>query len=258
MNDIQLVQGDCLVEMQGIPDKSIDMVLCDLPYGTTACKWDVVIPIEPLWEQYERVLTDRGTVLLFGSEPFSTRVKVSNINRFKYDLVWKKQCPTGFQHAKNMPLKNFELISVFSKASIGHRTVIGDKRMTYNPQGIVRVDRVRKASANQWGNIAGKRSSHKAEFITEYTGYPSMILEYGKDKAQYHPTQKPVALLEYLIKTYSNEGDTILDNTMGSGSTMVACVNTKRKGIGIELNEEYFAIAEKRVKEAQQQLTFDF
>jgi site-specific DNA-methyltransferase (adenine-specific) len=253
--DVKLIHGDCLVEMKQIPDASVDMILCDLPYGTTACKWDTIIPFEPLWEQYKRVVKPSGVVALFGSEPFSTFIRMSNIKDFKYDWIWKKTTSTGFQHAKNMPLKNYEIVSVFSKGSMGHKNLLGDKRMPYNPQGIVRVDKLSKNTKNKWGNIVGKRPSHKETFITEYENYPTMILEFGLDKNIGHPTQKPVALLEYLIKTYTNEGETVLDNTMGSGSTGVACIRTKRKFIGIELNDEYFAIAEKRIKETQQQLT---
>ena len=242
MSTLKLVQGDCLEVMKQIPDKSVDLVLCDLPYNTIACKWDNLIPLDKLWEQYERIGTDICTFVLFGSEPFSTRLRMSNLNKYKYDWIWKKPTMTGFQHAKNMPLKNFETISVFSNGSMGHANLLKERRMIYNPQGIIPINKIKKAGKNQWGNIAGKRPSQKSEYLSEYTNYPSMVLEFSKD-GKLHPTQKPVALLEYLIRTYTNENMTVLDNTMGSGSTMVACQNTNRNGIGIELDEVYFKIA---------------
>lgn len=248
--DIQLWRGDCLELMKNIPDKSVDAIICDLPYGTTDCKWDTIIPFDKLWEQYNRIIKDNGAICLFGSEPFSSYLRMSNIKHYKYDWIWKKTTSTGFQHAKNMPLKNYEIISVFSNGSMGHKSLLGDKRMVYNPQGIVRVDKISKNTKNKWGNIAGKRPSHKEAFITEFENYPTMILDYTIDKGIGHPTAKPVALIEYLVKTYSNEGDLILDNTMGSGTTGVACVNTNRRFIGIELDEGYFNIATKRIDDA--------
>lgn len=249
--DIQLWHGDCLELMNNISDKSVDAIICDLPYGTTDCKWDTIIPFNKLWEQYNRVIKDNGAICLFGSEPFSSHLRMSNIKHYKYDWIWKKTTSTGFQHAKNMPLKNYEIISVFSNGSVGHKSLLGDKRMVYNPQGIVKVDKISKNSKNKWGNIAGHRPSHKEEFITEFENYPTMVLEYPIDKGIGHPTAKPVALLEYLIKTYSNEGDLILDNTMGSGTCGVACVNTGRRFIGIELDEGYFNIAKDRIDKAR-------
>ena len=231
---------DCLEGMKAIPDGSVDAIICDLPYGTTDCKWDSIIPFDKLWEQYNRILKPQGSVVLFGSEPFSSLIRMSNLQHFKYDWIWHKTTTTGFQHAKNMPLKDYEIISVFSNASMGHANLLGEKRMTYNPQGIVRVDKVSKNTKNKWGNIAGNRPSHKEEFITEFANYPTMTLEYAKDSKGFHPTQKPVALLEYLIKTYTNEGETILDNCMGSGTSAIAAIRTKRNYIGFELNEEYY------------------
>ena len=251
----RIYNEDCLDGMKRIPDASVDCIICDLPYGTTACKWDTIIPFELLWEQYNRVLKSNGSVVLFGSEPFSTKVRVSNLQQFKYDWIWVKPTSTGFQHAKNMPLKNYEIISIFSKGSMGHANLLGEKRMTYNPQGVVRVDKVSKNTTNKWGRIAGKRPSQKETFITEYENYPLMVLKFGLDKSKLHPTQKPVALIEYLIKTYTNEGETILDNCMGSGTTAVAAIRTKRNFIGFELQKEYFDIANKRIKDEQQQLS---
>jgi len=250
LDDCQLMYGDCLERMKEIPDRSIDMILCDLPYGSTDCKWDNIIPFDKLWINYNRILKLQGSVLLFGSEPFSSYIRMSNIKKYKYDWIWKKNNTTGFQHAKNMPLKDFEIISVFSNASMGHINLLGDKRMIYNPQGIIKIDKVSKNTKNKWGNIAGKRPSHKDVFITEFSNYPTMTLNFSKDLNNFHSTQKPVALLEYLIKTYTDEEMLVLDNTMGSGSTGVACVNTNRKFIGIEMDDKYFEIASKRINDA--------
>lgn len=236
--------------MKDIPDKSIDMILCDLPYGTTDCKWDSVIPFEPLWEQYNRIIKDNGAIVLFGSEPFSTLLRMSNIKNYKYDWVWVKSngsC-SGFVHAKNMPLKKHELISVFSNASMGHKSQLGDRRMVYNPQGLI-YKPTKESSAKKFGGTVGNRPSHVKEYVREYTNYPTSILEFKSERGS-HPTQKPVALLEYLVKTYTSEGETVLDNCMGSGSTGVACVNTNRNFIGYELNEDYFNIAKDRIDTA--------
>ena len=252
--DIRLYQGDCLDVMRSIPDGSVDMVLCDLPYGTTACKWDSVIPLEPLWEQYNRLLKHQGSVVLFGSEPFSSSLRMSNISAYKYDWIWKKNRPTGFQHAQNMPLKDYETISVFSKASMGHDNLLKEKRMWYNPQGITHCGKEWKRTASKFWSIVGKRKSHKNFGIQEFTGFPTMVLEYDKDETNYHPTQKPVALLSYLIKTYTmGGGATVLDNCMGSGSTGVACIETARSFIGIEKDAQYFAVAQKRIANRREQ-----
>jgi site-specific DNA-methyltransferase (adenine-specific) len=243
-------QGDCLELMKEIPDGSIDMILCDLPYGTTACKWDSVIPFEPLWEQYKRIIKDNGAIVLFGSEPFSTRTRNSMLELYKYDWVWIKTKSTGFVHAKNMPLKKHENIMVFSKGSMGHASLLGNRRMAYNPQGLVYKRVEHKGALKKFGGVVGKRPSQKDEFISEYTNYPTTVLEFNSE-GSLHPTQKPVALLEYLIKTYTNEGEVVLDNCMGSGSTCVACVNTNRHYIGFELDEKYFEIARQRLQEVR-------
>ena len=261
MSEIKLIHGDCLVEMQRIPDKSIDMILCDLPYGTTACKWDTIIPFEPLWEQYQRIAKPNAAIVLFCIEPFTSALVMSNVKEFREKLTWEKHKPSNIGNAKYMHLKYSEDIIVFAH-----------KKSTYNPQMQPRTsDRVRQAqkgNSKQWRT--NRKETGEVSFATQYQPrdwksfdadwkYPSNIIKIpavvsnSKEKCD-HPTQKPVALLEYLIKTYSNEGDTILDNCMGSGSTGVACVNTKRSFIGIELNEEYFKIAEKRIKETRQQL----
>lgn len=251
----KIYNEDCLEGMKRIPDGSVDCIICDLPYGTTDCAWDSVIPFEPLWAQYERVLKHQGSVLLFGSEPFSTMIRMSNLAWFKYDWIWVKNCPTGFQHAKNMPLKDYEIISVFSAASMGHENLLGYNRMIYNPQGIKTVNKITKNSTNKWGNIAGNRPSHKEKYITEYENYPTMVLHFDKDTDGFHPTQKPVDLIRYLVRTYSNEGETILDNCMGSGTTAIACIKEKRNFIGFELNKEYYEKACKRIAAEKAQLT---
>lgn len=236
MNDVELFLGDCLELMKDIPDGSVDMILCDLPYGTTVCKWDTVIPFEPLWEQYKRIIKDNGAIVLFGSEPFSILLRYSNLKMYRYDWIWKKNNSTGFQLANKRPLKNYEVISVFYK-----------KQSLYNPQGLIPYGKTNKRKSV--GDNFLELSSN--EYIQKFTNYPRQIQEFSYDKVRLHSTQKPVALLEYLVKTYTNEGETVLDNCMGSGSTGVACVNTGRKFIGMELYEKYFYIAKKRIQEAQ-------
>jgi site-specific DNA-methyltransferase (adenine-specific) len=253
MTDYVLRQGDCLELMKDIPDGSVDMILCDLPYGTTACKWDTVLPFEDLWAQYKRIVKQKGVIVLFGSEPFSTKLRNSNLRMYKYDWVWIKTKSAGFVHAKNMPLKKHENILVFSKGAMGHSSVLGDKRMSYNPQGLIFKPTMHKGALRKFGGVVGKRPSQKDEFVSEYTNYPTSVLEFASEGG-FHPTQKPVTLLEYLVKTYTNEGDTVLDNCMGSGSTGVACANTGRRFIGMELDPQYFVIAEKRISEAAAKL----
>ena len=226
---MQLIHGDCLEKMKDIPDKSIDMILCDLPYGTTACKWDVVIPFEPLWEQYKRIIKDRGAVVLFGSEPFSSYLRMSNIKQYKYDWVWRKRA-VNFLNAKKQPLREVENIMVFNA-------------LNYYPQGLIYKPRINKRS-----NSTETNGEHGLDNFSEYTNYPKNTLDF-KNERGLHPTQKPVALLEYLIKTYTNEGETVLDNCMGSCSTGIACINTNRQFIGIEKDDKYFEIAKKRIEE---------
>lgn len=252
MVKFDLIHGDCLEKMQDIPNGSIDMILCDLPYGTTACKWDTIIPFEPLWEQYERIIKDNGAIVLTASQPFTSLLVMSNIKYFKYEWIWEKSKGCNFTHAKNMPIKFHENILVFSKAPIGHSVQLGNKRMVYNPQDLIKVDKQwsRPKKYNTEHNLT--RDSHKLERVIEFEGYPKSIIKYGNSDNRergLHPTQKPVALFEYLIKTYSIEGDTVLDNCMGSGTTGVACKNLNRNFIGIELDAGYFEIAKKRINE---------
>ena len=234
MVNIELKQGDCLELMKDIPDKSIDMILCDLPYGTTVCKWDTIIPFDKLWEQYNRIIKDNGAIVLFGNEPFSSQLRLSNLKNYKYDWVWDKKRGSNFATVKIRPFNSFENIMVFYK-----------KQPTYNPQ----MWKSTPYTCNQgYVGEAKQTGLYRDNVITVNNGdrYPLTILSFSKETGL-HPTQKPVALLEYLIKTYTNEGDVVLDNCMGSGSTGVACVNTNRNFIGIELDENYFNIAKKRI-----------
>ena len=235
-----LYRGDCLEEMNNIPDGSVDLVLTDPPYGTTACKWDSVIPFEPMWSQLKRVAKKNAAIVLFGSEPFSSALRMSNIKWFKYDWVWDKVHAVGFQVAKYRPMQQHENIMVYCKTT-----------PQYNPQ---MVERPRVRESKLYGNSDVSPIAHIKYTDRKYTHwYPkSIIKESGADHSKVlHPTQKPVALLEYLIRTYTNEGETVLDFTMGSGSTGVACLNTGRKFIGIELDDKYYSIAHNRIKEAQ-------
>ena len=234
---INLLHGDCLELMNDIPDKSVDMILCDLPYGVTQCKWDVIIPFDKLWEQYNRIIKDNGAVVLFGNEPFTSLLICSNLKNFKYNWIWQKNKATGFLNAKKQPLNDNETISVFYK-----------KQCTYNPQMTVAEKTYKRGMA--------KRSKsdcygEEKDFVQIETGlrYPKRIQYFNNNhtREQLHPTQKPVELLEYLIKTYTNEDEVVLDNCMGSGSTGVACINTNRRFIGMEIEEKYFEIAKDRI-----------
>ena len=233
---VTLWHGDCLELMKNLPDGSVDMVLCDLPYGTTRNKWDSVIPFEPMWEQLNRIIKPNGAICLFGSEPFSSALRMSNIKQFKYDWIWNKKLAGNGILAKKQPLKIHEIVSVFHSG-------------IYIPQ--MTKGRYRKKMGLKESEITGGNSYAKQTENDLY--YPKSILEYGignMRKGRLHPTQKPIALLEYFIRTYTNEGETVLDFTMGSGSTGVACVNTSRHFIGIELDEGYFNIAKERIEKA--------
>ena len=239
---IDLRQGDCLELMKDIPDKSIDMILCDLPYGTTACKWDIVIPFDNLWKQYKRIIKDNGAILLFGQGTFYINLVNSNRKLFRYDLIWDKVLTSGFLNAKRMPLRQHEQIAVYYK-----------KPPVYNPQfskgkplhGKGTLYKNKEHKNNNYGDFKQLDDIRKGSTDK----YPTSVLKFKKvhPSKAIHPTQKPVELLEYLIKTYTNEGETVLDNCMGSGSTGVACINTNRNFIGIELSEEYYNIAKERI-----------
>ena len=240
MSEVKLLHGDCLDLMQSIPDKSVDMILCDLPYGTTACKWDTIIPFVPLWEEYNRIIKDKSAIVLFCQQPFTSKLIVSNLDMFKYCWVWYKHYARGFLNAKKMPLRCTEDIAVFYK-----------NQCLYNPQ-------MQQGKMRNKGNLSAQQQGcyrdYKPVKSRNDLYYPQTLLDFvgcpqGKTL---HPTQKPVPLLEYLIKTYTNEGETVLDNCMGSGSTGIACINTGRKFIGIELDKDYYEIAEQRIAAAEQ------
>ena len=238
---IGLFNDDCLKIMATIPSGSIDAVITDPPYGTTACKWDSVIPFAPMWEQLKRIIKPNGAIVLFGSEPFSSLLRCSNLKMYKYDWIWKKAKATNFFNANRQPLKKHEIISVFS----GGKTI-------YHPQkeqrDYVYIDkRIGKSKCcKQYHDTLSTAQNNGGLF------HPTSIIEYAQDDTGLHPTQKPVALMEYLIKTYTNEGEIVLDFTMGSGTTGVAAVNLKRDFIGIELDKGYFDIAQARIKAAEE------
>lgn len=242
-NNCELWEGDCLEVMEQIKSGSIDMILCDLPYGTTKCKWDSIIPFEYLWKQYNRLIKSNGSIVLFGSEPFSSKLRLSAENMYRYDWIWKKNKATQYLNAKKMPLLDYETLSVFYKTL-----------PTYNP-----IMTEGKAYSNSHkpgdsGECYGKVGY--SEVKNKTTRYPKRIIEFGVDmKAEYHPTQKPIPLLEYLIRTYTDEGETVLDNCMGSGSTGVAAINTNRKFIGIELDTTYCGIAKERIQHIVSDIT---
>ena len=259
---IELYHGDCLEIMKSIPDGSVDMVLCDLPYGTTNCAFDKhLVNLDKLWKEYKRIVKENGAILLFSAQPFTTDLINSNRKMFKYDIVWKKTLPTGFFNAKKAPLRCHETILVFYR-----------KPPTYNPQmwTLYNVAIGRKRKNSDYKTVCGEiygltghgEKAKNYEYIETGKRYPIDVVEFSNwngalfgntTKATKHPTQKPVPLLEYLIKTYTNDGETVLDNTMGSGSTGVACVNTGRNFIGIELDDNYFEIAKKRIEQYKTQ-----
>jgi len=235
---IGLFNDDCLKVMAAIPSGSIDAVITDPPYGTTACKWDTVIPFAPMWEQLKRIIKPNGAIVLFGSQPFTTALIHSNLGEFHYTWIWDKARPSNPQLAKKQPLKTHEDVCVFYR-----------KFPTYNPQGLVEIPeagrKVHMPEPNSLGHCVRK------PYVQTHTNYPKAILNIKAERGL-HPTQKPVALMEYLIKTYTNEGEIVLDFTMGSGTTGVAAVNLKRDFIGIELDKGYFDIAQARIKAAEE------
>ncbi len=239
---MKLLHGDCLELMKLIPDGSIDMVLCDLPYGTTACKWDAIIPFDLLWAEYKRVGKPNCAFVFTASQPFTSALVLSNAPWFKYQWVWDKALPTGFQMAAHRPLKQHEDVLVFCSG-----------KTTYNPQLVEREKpRIYNRGAASVGGETLNTVNHDGEdrILTHYQPRSILRVPNANNKGKVHPTQKPVALMEYLIRTYTNEGDTVLDNTMGSGTTGVAAANTGRKFIGIERDDKYFAIAQKRIEDA--------
>ncbi|MFK4329996.1 site-specific DNA-methyltransferase (adenine-specific) [Bacillus sp. RC240] len=236
----QVFNVDCLEGMKLIPDKSVDMILCDLPYGTTACKWDSIIPFDLLWKQYERIIRDNGAILLTASQPFTTKLIASNMKLFRYEWIWKKgNHVTGFPNANRMPLKNHENVLVFYK-----------KLPNYYPQDLILLEKpIYQKSTSKKLKIFGKSNNESLSkvHVTKYTNYPKSVFDFPRDSKTFHPTQKPVALFEYLIKTYTQEGETVLDNCMGSFTTAIACINTNRNYIGFEMDKEYWKLGNERV-----------
>ena len=239
---MKLILGDCLDEMSKLDNKSIDLILTDPPYGITQCKWDNVIPFEPMWKELKRVIKDNGCIALFGTEPFSSALRMSNIKQFKYDWYWEKSHSTGFLNAYKQPLRTIELISIFYKKQVFYNPQIKDKDLNkirpYKKLG-GKTASVYSKNGYQVGGVT-KLSNKKT--------LPKNLIYFPSNTKKIHPTQKPVALLEYLIKTYTNDNDTVLDFTMGSGSTGVACKNINRNFIGIEKDNEYFNIAKDRIE----------
>ena len=240
---MKLYNGDCLEIMKTIQDKSIDAIITDPPYGTTACNWDSVIPFELMWKQLNRIIKDNGAIVLFGSQPFTSALISSNYKMFKYEWIWQKDIPTGFTMAKTSPMKLHENIIIFSNGKLTYNSK--GNYLKFNPQKTKR-DKPIKGYAIK-SNFLNQTTFDKKERIYTHKN-PVSIIKYKKVKNGKHPTQKPIALMEYLIKTYTNENDTVLDFTMGSGTTGVACCNLNRDFIGIELDKEYFKIAQDRIK----------
>jgi site-specific DNA-methyltransferase (adenine-specific) len=243
---MELIHGECLEEMAKLPDGCVDMVMCDPPYGTTDCKWDSTIPIAPMWEQLKRVIKPNRAIVMTASQPFTTTLIASNMKMFKYCWVWEKSKGVGFLNAKNAPLKFHEDVCVFSEGATANRS---KRNMPYNPQGLVEDGRLR--TQPDVCESVGTRPCRKGNYVQTHRGYPTSIIKQSNDGNKLHPTQKPVALMEYLIKTYTNEGEMVLDFTMGSGTSGVACVNLNREFIGIERDDKYFEIAKNRIENAK-------
>lgn len=244
-----LLYGDCISEMKKLESNSIDMILTDLPYGTTGCSWDMVIPLIPLWAEYKRLIKPKGAIALFGTEPFCSLLRTSNLGQYKYDWFWVKNDAGDCMNAKNKPMRKIEKILIFSKGTTANRS---NSRMNYFPQGLISCEKRR--SGVDYGKTGGSfkvpRPSHHA-YTQKFTNYPTDVLHYSKDRNRLHPTQKPVALLEFLIKSYTEIGSTVLDSCMGSASTGVACFNSQRKFIGIEDNVNYFKVSGDRLQETK-------
>ena len=243
MIEVNLMQGDCLELMRELPGASVDLILCDLPYGTTACKWDSLIPFEMLWEQYRRVAKPNAAIVLTAAQPFTTALIASNMREFAYTWVWDKKFAANFVQAKRMPLRVHEDVVVFCKSG---------KTPAYYPQMTKRDKPIKKGGNKQSAAIPIRQTEASAAFSAAGKTYdekcPETIIEFNcREGRGLHPTQKPVALMEYLIRTYTNDGDTVLDNCMGSGTTGVACANTGRNFIGMEMDNKYFQIAWDRI-----------
>ena len=254
---MKLINGDTIQEMAKLPDNSIDMILADLPYGTTALKWDSIIPFEPLWEQYERIIKDNGAIVLTAIEPFASKLRLTNLEMYRHEWIWDKQVAGNFIQAKNHPLRVQENVLVFSNKKVNYYPIMTDA----DPKNI-RPTSIKKQNTEFLGKVGDGEFKPSYDYNPKKR-YPKSIITFNARSAEcnnvnrVHPTQKPVALFEYLIKTYTNEGDTVLDNVMGSGTTGVACVNTNRNFIGMELEEKYFKIAEQRIEQANKLIEKD-
>lgn len=256
------MNGDCLEKMKLIANDSINLILCDLPYGTTKCKWDTIINIDELWKEYKRIIKKpQGVIVLFGQQPFTSMLISSNYEWYKYNLIWKKNKTTQFLLANYRPMKTTEDICIFSKGGAAAASK-NTGNMTYNPQGLTPVNIVKKNSEKRIGKMLNQlhhlgpnnKLTSDTEYTQKFTNYPNEIVEFDIEYNTVHETQKPVKLIEFLIKTYSNENDVVLDNTMGSGTTGIGCINTNRKFIGIELNDKYYKLAKNRIHIAKNNL----
>lgn len=243
---MKLYKGDCLEVMKTIEDNSIDAIITDPPYGTTACKWDSVIDFKLMWGQLNRIIKSNAAIVLFSKQPFTSSLVMSNPKMFKYEWIWEKSQGVNFAQCNHMPMSVYENVSVFGNFGMSKNAKI---QPIYNPQGVIEVNKKKKAKTSTEHRVCENNKDH----VQKFGNYPRQIQKFSSERG-FHPTQKPIALMEYLIKTYTNENETVLDFTMGSGSTGVACVNTNRNFIGIELDDNYFEIAKKRIKEAEYKL----
>ena len=250
--DIKLLCGDCLELMKDIPDKSIDMILCDLPYGITACKWDSVLPLEKLWERYKRIIKDHGAIILTASQPFTSALVMSNPEMFRHEWIWVKNRGSNFASLKYQPMKEHESVIVFSKKTPKYYPIKEERKGSGKERAKYKYNPSNTGKRGAMGGFEMRHANHNGNNDLRF---PSSVQRFNTEVGL-HPTQKPVKLIEYLIKTYTNEGDTVLDNCMGSGSTGVACVNTNRNFIGIELDDKYFEIAKNRIEQEIKQVRF--
>lgn len=256
MSSYVLYHGDCLEQFKNVADHSVDLILCDLPYGTTACAWDSIIPLDKLWDEYKRVIKPYHAIVLTAAQPFTTQLAASNLPWLRYEWIWQKNRPTNFAHAKNKPMKKHENVLVFSEGTTVHASQ-SKTRMPYYPQGLVAVDKPKKIvkKATEMTDAFFQARAGHGEFTREFTNYPHSILEFPTDQLGLHPTAKPVALMEYLIETYTLPGEVVLDNTHGSGTTGVAAGRTGRRYIGMERDDHYFELSKKRIEEAYEEVS---
>jgi site-specific DNA-methyltransferase (adenine-specific) len=254
LSPVRVFKGDCLEVMKSIPNESIDAIITDPPYGTTSCKWDSVINFSLMWEQLNRIIKPNGVIVLFGSEPFSSTLRISNIKDYKYDWVWKKTKQGNFAQAPYMPLKNTENICVFAKGSIASNSKV---KMNYYPQGTTSCSKINNGG-NKANEFRPNRTLKEENHIQTTTNYPKQLLEFDSSYDFLHPTQKPILLMEYLVKTYTKKNELVLDFTAGSGTTGIACINTNRNCILIEKEQKYFDIINERIAKHTQQRAGEF